>query len=70
LNDEFKINTATDTLKLGGDIYRSECRRRGDWLFILESLNVECLIDIFHVNDGIYFRLVLTQLPFVPKIQG
>ena len=70
MKDEFKINIDTYSLKLGGGVYRSKCCSSRDWLFILESLNVECVVDIFHIDDWIYFRLVLAWLPFISKIEG
>jgi len=70
LKDEFQISINTYSLKPGGGIYRSKCRRGGNRLSILESLDVECVVIIFHIDDWISPGLVLPWVPIASGIQG
>uniref|UniRef100_E6QT83 Uncharacterized protein n=1 Tax=mine drainage metagenome TaxID=410659 RepID=E6QT83_9ZZZZ len=55
---ELKIDTGTCSVEFGGAVYRSKCCHGRDQLSVLEGINVECVIDIFHIGRWVSFRMV------------
>jgi hypothetical protein len=68
--DEFQIGTGTHLRKRGGAVYRAKFQCGRDRLSILEGLDVECIADIFHIDDRVSAGLVHPWLFYVSKIQG
>jgi hypothetical protein len=68
--DEFQIDTDTYPFKPCGAVYRAKFQCGRDRLFILESLDVERIADIFRIDGRVSVGLVLAQLPAVSEIQG
>jgi len=56
--DEFQIDTDTYPFKLCGAVYRAKFQCGRDRLSILESLDVERIADIFHIDDRVSVGLV------------